>query len=77
MLRRCVLLLFALTLGACDGGGEEGPYFAFAGGGFVFNYRYAEATYGFVARVLRKPPAGGVRTKATRALPLSMVTRKS
>ena len=60
MLRRFVLLLFALTLAACDGGEGEGPYFEFAGGGFLFNYRYAEATYGFVARVLRKPPAGGV-----------------
>lgn len=60
MLQRCALLLFALTLAACDGGGDEGPYFEFAGGGFVFNYRYAEATYGFVARVLRKPPAEAV-----------------
>ena len=59
MLRGFALLLFALTLAACDGE-EQGPYFEFAGGGFVFNYRYADATYGFVARVLRKPPADGV-----------------
>ena len=50
MLRRFAFLLFALTLAACDGGEGEGPYFEFAGGGFVFNYRYADATYGFVAQ---------------------------
>lgn len=59
MWRRCAPLILALNLAACDGG-DEGPYFEFSGGGFVFNYRYAEASYGFVARVLRKPPEGGV-----------------
>ncbi len=39
-----------------DGG--DGPMLALEGGGFVFNYRIAEATYGLVARVERDIPAG-------------------
>lgn len=48
-------------LAACDSGdSDDSPYLEFAGGGFVFNYRLATADYGFVARVLRTLPEGGV-----------------
>ena len=36
------------------------PYLEFAGGGFIFNYRNAEAFYGFVAKPLRSLPEGSV-----------------
>ena len=36
--------------------GEDGPYLEFLGGGFVFNYRLAEADYGFVVKRLRRMP---------------------
>ena len=39
-------------------GGDDAPMLALEGGGFVFNYRIAEATYGLVARVDRAIPAG-------------------
>ena len=52
----CAALAAALV--ACDAG--EGPYLAFAGGGFIFNYRLASAEYGFVARVMRPLPAGSL-----------------
>lgn len=38
--------------------GGDGPMLTLEGGGFVFNYRIAEATYGLVARVDRAIPAG-------------------
>lgn len=38
---------------------ETGPYVKIEGGGFIFNYRIAEAYYGFVARPLRDLPEGG------------------
>lgn len=41
-----------------DAGRGDAPYLAVAGGGFVFNYRIAEVTYGLVARVDRTIPAG-------------------
>ncbi len=46
---------------ACSGpeGGDR-PYIEFIGGGFIFNYRLAEADYGFVAGVKRPIPAGTV-----------------
>lgn len=58
-------LLPAVILGvaiiACDGGdSSDKPYLAFAGGGFIFNYRLATADYGFVARVLRSIPVGSI-----------------
>jgi hypothetical protein len=59
MLRKIILLTFALLLAAC-GEDENAPYLSFAGGGFVFNYRNAEAFYGFVAKPLRTLPEGGV-----------------
>ncbi len=46
---------------ACSGPeGGDGPYIEFIGGGFIFNYRLAEADYGFVAGVKRPIPAGTV-----------------
>ena len=43
---------------ACTEG--EGPYLEFLGGGFVFNYRLAEAEYGFVVKRLRRIPDGTI-----------------
>src|SRR4026207_87709 len=51
--------MLALFLLGCSED-PNSPYLAFAGGGFVFNYRNAEAFYGFVARPLRTLPEGGV-----------------
>ena len=53
---RCALLLFLLA--GC--GEDEGPKVEFVGGGFVFNYRQAEVTYGFVARIKGDAPEGSV-----------------
>ena len=36
------------------------PYLEFAGGGFIFNYRNAEAFYGFVAKPVRSLPEGAI-----------------
>jgi len=36
------------------------PYLEFTGGGFIFNYRNAQAFYGFVAKPLRTLPEGSV-----------------
>lgn len=46
-----------LALAACRPG-DSGPYLEFIGGGFVFNYREAQAHYGFVVRVVRELPHG-------------------
>lgn len=59
MSRRSFALAFALLLAGC-GEDPNAPYLSFAGGGFVFNYRNAEAFYGFVAKPLRTLPEGGV-----------------
>src|SRR3954454_23317471 len=56
---KLVALAFAITLSAC-GEDASSPYLDFAGGGFIFNYRNAEAFYGFVAKPLRRLPEGGV-----------------
>jgi hypothetical protein len=50
------LLTIALTA-ACS---ESGDYLAVAGGGFVFNYRIAEATYGIALTPLRQIPDDAV-----------------
>lgn len=50
----CVLLL---ALPACV---DERPYLELAGGGFIFNYRNAEATWGIVLAPRRDPPPGAV-----------------
>lgn len=47
----------ASLLAAC-GEDETRPYFTFAGGGFIFNYRNADAYYGFVLKPLRTAPEG-------------------
>lgn len=50
-----------IAAAACTGPEDEGgPYIEFMGGGFIFNYRLAEADYGFVAGVKRAIPAGTV-----------------
>ena len=59
ILRRIVLLFFAVFLASCSED-PNAPYLSFAGGGFVFNYRNAEAFYGFVAKTVRTLPEGGV-----------------
>jgi hypothetical protein len=49
------------VLTACNSGdANDKPYLAFAGGGFIFNYRLATADYGFVARVMRIIPPGSL-----------------
>ncbi len=53
---RCAL--FVLLLAGC--GEEEGPQVEFVGGGFVLNYRQAEMTYGFVARIKGVAPEGSI-----------------
>ena len=58
MMRKLAFLVFALFLAGC-GEDPSSPYLSFAGGGFVFNYRNAEAFYGFIARPLRTLPEGG------------------
>jgi hypothetical protein len=45
---------------ACSQGEGDGPALEFLGGGFVFNYRLAEAEYGFVVKRLRRIPEGSV-----------------
>ena len=52
-----VALVPMLFLAGC-GDGEEGPYVEIVGGGFVFNYRIAEAFYGVTAVAHRPLPAG-------------------
>ena len=60
-MRRMLLCFVISALAACSDSAQEGePYVEFAGGGFVFNYRLAEADYGFVARVRRRIPSGTV-----------------
>ena len=58
MSRLCRCALVILLLAGC--GEDKGPEVAFVGGGFVFNYRQAEITYGFVARIKGEAPAGSV-----------------
>ena len=56
-----MLSLGALLLAAaCSPGAGDGPYLEFLGGGFVFNYRLAEADYGFVVKRLRRIPDGTI-----------------
>ena len=59
MMRKIVLLALGLLLSGC-GEDPNAPYLSFAGGGFIFNYRNAEAFYGFVAKPLRSLPEGSV-----------------
>ena len=48
-----------LALSACEEQAPQ-PYLKIVGGGFMFNYRYSNMTYGFVARQLRPLPEGSV-----------------
>ncbi len=58
----CCSLLLAAVLGArCEPGADsDEPYVEFIGGGFIFNYRLAEADYGFVVKPKRCIPDGTV-----------------
>jgi hypothetical protein len=49
--------LMALSLGACV---DHSEYLELAGGGFLFNYRNAEATWGIILVPRRDPPTGAV-----------------
>jgi hypothetical protein len=53
------LLFAAILLAACEDNSKT-PYLEFAGGGFIFNYRYADAYYGFVVRPKKPLPEGSV-----------------
>ncbi|MDH3318913.1 MAG: hypothetical protein OEO84_04400 [Betaproteobacteria bacterium] len=53
--------MMALALAAaCSPGEGDAPYLEFLGGGFVFNYRLAQAEYGFVVKRLRRIPDGTI-----------------
>jgi hypothetical protein len=54
--RQALALALFLPLAGC-GEDPNAPYFAFGGGGFVYNYRIGEVYYGFVAQPRRKLPA--------------------
>jgi hypothetical protein len=50
-----------VLLASCSGSeSDDRPYLEFIGGGFIFNYRLAEADYGFVAKPVRRIPAGTI-----------------
>jgi hypothetical protein len=51
------LSLAASLLIACEDNSKT-PYLEFAGGGFIFNYRNADAFYGFVVRPKKPLPEG-------------------
>lgn len=53
-----LLSLFACLIGAACV--DQSQYLELAGGGFVFNYRNATATYGVILLPRRDPPAGAV-----------------
>lgn len=53
-----ILAVAVVALAACEP--ADGPYVELTGGGFLFNYRIAEATYGMVATARRTVPEGTV-----------------
>jgi hypothetical protein len=53
------LLAATLLLAGCEEDASK-PYLAYAGGGFVFNYRTADHYYGFVAKPLKPLPEGSI-----------------
>lgn len=53
-------LLLALAAVACDDSESGAPRAEIAGGGFIFNYRIAEAFYGITVRRLRAIEAGTI-----------------
>jgi hypothetical protein len=48
-----------VLLTACSNDNDK-PYIEFIGGGFIFNYRLAEADYGFVVKPVRRIPSGTI-----------------
>ena len=61
LVRPILISLFAglgLLLAGCEN--NSGPWLAFDGGGFVFNYRTAQVFYGFNVRLLRTLANGTV-----------------
>jgi hypothetical protein len=57
-MKRVICLAVLLMLSGCDNGEE--PAASFAGGGFVFNYRLAQAYYGVVVKTERSLPEEAV-----------------
>ncbi|MDX1434607.1 MAG: hypothetical protein R3286_19350 [Gammaproteobacteria bacterium] len=57
-MRGAIAPLVVALLAACTADDETKPYVEFLGGGFVFNYRLAEADYGFVVKRVRRIPDG-------------------
>jgi hypothetical protein len=55
--RAAAVVLASLLLASCSDGGD---YLAVAGGGFIFNYRIAEAKYGIAVKPMRAIPADAV-----------------
>ncbi len=53
----CLAVLVLLAVSACV---DESQYLELAGGGFIFNYRNATATYGIVLLPRKDPPPGAV-----------------
>ena len=53
-------LLAIVFLVACAEDSDDKPYLEFMGGGFIFNYRLAQADYGFVAKPVRRIPDGTI-----------------
>ncbi len=54
-----VVACIGFTACSAPEGGDR-PYIEFIGGGFIFNYRLAEADYGFVVGVKRPIPIGTI-----------------
>ena len=54
-LRWCILWALVPLLAGCA---DDRPYLEIGGGGFIFNYRNAEAHYGIVVYPRKNPPAG-------------------
>jgi hypothetical protein len=54
------LMLAAAALAGCSAEDDKSPYLELRGGGFLFNYRIAEATGSLVVGPLRKLPASSV-----------------
>jgi hypothetical protein len=50
-------IAWALVAASCN---QNSDYLAVAGGGFMFNYRIAEASYGIALKPMRELPADGV-----------------
>jgi hypothetical protein len=53
----CLILALIPLLGACA---DDRPYLEIGGGGFIFNYRNAQAHYGIILYPRKNPPAGAV-----------------